>query len=195
MKKRFSIVSGFLVLLAFTGVNAGQFEVDPGHSSVNFQVRHLVTNVNGLFTDFNGSFTFDEKKPETSKVSFKVKVTSINTNEKKRDDHLRSEEFFDIKKFPEMSFESTKITSSGKNKYKLEGNLTIKGVTKKVIFDTEYTGTGKDPWGNVKSGFSASSVINRKDFGINWNKTLDNGGYLVGDEVKITVNVEAATKQ
>ncbi|MCE9501258.1 MAG: YceI family protein [Leptospira sp.] len=195
MKKRFSIVSGFLVLLAFTGVNAGQFEVDPGHSSVNFQVRHLVTNVNGLFTDFNGSFTFDEKKPETSKVSFKVKVTSINTNEKKRDDHLRSEEFFDIKKFPEMSFESTKIASAGKNKYKLEGNLTIKGVTKKVVFDTEYTGTGKDPWGNVKSGFSASSVINRKDFGINWNKTLDNGGYLVGDEVKITVNVEAATKQ
>ncbi len=195
MKKVISFLSVFLALISFSGISAGPFEVDIAHSSVGFQIRHLVANVNGSFRDFNGSFGFDEKKPEASKVSFKVKVATINTNEKKRDDHLRGEDFFDVKKFPEMSFESTKFSALGKNKYKLEGNLTIKGVTKKIVFDVDYMGTGKDPWGNTKSGFSATTEINRKDFGMNWNKNLDNGGYLLGDEVKITVNVEAVAKQ
>lgn len=173
---------------------AAEYSVDKDHSNVGFQVRHMLSKVNGEFTDFESNFIFDDKKIEDSKGTFVVKTASINTRNQKRDDHLRSPDFFDSKKFPEMTFKSKKVTKAGDKNFKLEGDLTIKGVTKPVTFDGEYLGIEKDPWGNTRAAFTAKTKINRKDYGLNWNKTLESGGLLVGDDVEISLNVEAVQK-
>lgn len=173
---------------------AADYSVDASHSSVGFRIRHLVTKVKGEFKDFEGTFKFDENKPENSRVKFKIKAGSINTNNKKRDKHLVDIDFFNVKKFPTITFVSKKVSASGKNKYKLEGDMTMVGVTKPVTFEAEYTGIAKDPWGGTRAGFSASALIDRKDFGMSWNKSLDAGGFILGDEVNIDVEIEAVQK-
>jgi polyisoprenoid-binding protein YceI len=173
---------------------AAHYEIDGSHSHVGFKVRHLVSKLPGEFKEFEGTFDFDDKKPEDSKVVFKVKTASVYTNNEKRDDHLKGEDFFDVSKYPEMKFESATVTKAGKDKYKLKGNLTIRGVTKPVTFDVVYSGTAKDPWGNQRAGFTATTKINRKDFGLVWNKALDQGGLMIGDDVEITLEIEAIEK-
>jgi polyisoprenoid-binding protein YceI len=146
----------------------------------------------GFFGDFDGTVKIDAAKPEASTVSFVVKTASVNTNEPKRDEHLRSADFFDAAKFPEIRFVSTAVRSAGENRYDVTGDLTLHGVTKQVTLPVTFLGIQKDPWGNEKAGFETAVTLNRKDFGVNWNKALDQGGYILGDEVSVTIALEAA---
>ena len=172
------------------------FAVDRTHSSATFTVRHLTSKVSGRFKDFSGTITGDPAKPAQAQVEFTVKAASIDTDEEKRDTDLRSANFFDVDKFPEITFKSTKITpASGKDHYNVAGKLTMHGVTKDVVIPVTYMGSVTDPWKNEKFGFEATTTLNRKDYGIVWNKTLDNGGLLLADEVAVTVNLEAARKK
>jgi polyisoprenoid-binding protein YceI len=181
-------------LAAASPVAADTLVIDPNHSEVSFQIRHFVTNVRGRFTDFTGAIVADPAKPEAATVDFTVKTASIDTAQDKRDTHLRSADFFDAEKFPEIAFKSTKVKTVGKNKYEVAGNLSMHGVTKPVTLLVTHlgsVGTGKDE----KFGFEAATTLNRKDFGIVWNKALDTGGYMLGDEVPVTINIEAARKK
>jgi polyisoprenoid-binding protein YceI len=168
------------------------FQIDKSHSEVEFQVRHLITKVRGRFADFAGTIEFDEEHPAQSRVEFTVQAASIDTNEPKRDAHLRSDDFFAAEKFPTLTFKSTAITPRGKNLYDVEGDLTIRGVTKHVQLPVTHLGAAKDPWGNEKVAFEGETTLNRKDYGLNWNATLETGGFLVGDEVKVTFSIQAA---
>ena len=172
---------------------AGDYTLDMTHSGVGFSVKHLmVSNVKGKFKAFDGSFSFDEKTKAVTKLEGIVDVASIDTDIQKRDDHLRSADFFDAAKFPKMKFVMTKFING--KKPKIEGKLTIKDITKTIIFDADIGGAAVDPWGTKKAGFSFNGVINRKDFGLNWNKTLEAGGFVVGDEIKISIDLEGNEK-
>ena len=168
------------------------FSIDKAHSDVTFQVRHLITRVSGRFTDYSGTIEFDRDNPSQSKVAFTIQAASIDTAEPKRDEHLRSDDFFSAEKFPTLSFRSTKISPRGGDLYDVEGDLTIRDVTRRIVLPVTHLGTAKDPWGNEKLAFEAETKINRKDFGLNWNAALETGGFLVGDEVKISIQVQAA---
>lgn len=168
------------------------FQIDKAHSEALFQVRHLITKVHGRFSDFAGTIEYDQEQPSRSKVHFTIEASSIDTNEAKRDAHLRSADFFAADEFPQLTFTSTKIAPRGKDLYDVAGDLTIRGVTKQVILPVTYLGTAKDPWGNEKLAFETETTINRKDFGLNWNAALETGGFLVGDEVKVSLSIQAA---
>lgn len=185
------IFSSFLFLAV--AAQAAQYKLDPAHTIVGFSVKHLVVSkVKGRFNKFDGGFVFDEKKNEVSKIDVKVDPTSVDTNDKKRDEHLMSPDFFDVKKNPEMHFKSDKaVTVKADQPVKVTGELTMRGVTKPVTLDLTYGGTVTDPWGNEKVGFTLAGKINRKDWGINWNKTLDKGGVTVSDDVMIEIEGEA----
>jgi polyisoprenoid-binding protein YceI len=197
--RRESMVWQLLVSLVFFSVHqvgmAKDYNVDAAHSSVGFSVSHLVSKVKGSFKKFEGSFSFDAAKPEASKVTAEAFVASVDTNDAKRDTHLQSEDFFDAKKFPKFTFVSKKFTSNGDKKFKMAGDLTMRGVSKPVIFDVDFSGEGDDAWGNHRVGFDATTKVNRKDYGINWNKALDKGGFVVGDDVTININVEGLEKK
>jgi len=194
MKNRFQLFPVALLAVSASAFGA-DYVVDNSHSHVGFTVRHIVSKVLGEFKDYEGSFVFDEKKPETSKVDFTIKTASINTNNEKRDEHLRSGDFFDAEKHPTLTFKNGKLTKAGKDKFKLAGDLTMRGVTKPVTFDVEYLGGGKDPWGNQKVGFSAKTKVKRTDYGMSFNKTLETGGVLVGEDVEIQLEIEANAKK
>ena len=171
---------------------AEDYTVDGSHTTVLFHVRHLCTKVTARFDRIEGTISFDPAKPDATKVSGSIDATSIDTNNEKRDTHLRSKDFFDVLKFPKITFVSTKISDfdATQKSGKLHGNLTIRGVEKPVVLDIEFLGEGTDPWGNAKAGFSAKTTIDRKDFGLTWNETLEAGGFLVGDEVEIEIAIE-----
>ena len=182
----------FAVAPALTVSAADTYAVDKAHSEVLITVKHLVSRVSGNFQDFDGKIVIDRAKPEASSAEFTIKATSINTNNARRDDHLRTPDFFDVAKFPEISFKSTKVQPKGKDAFEVTGDLTMRGVTKPVVLAVSFLGDIKDQMGNDKAGFEATTTINRKDFGVLWNKALDQGGYVLGDDVKVTVNLEAA---
>jgi polyisoprenoid-binding protein YceI len=183
---------GFLLLLAGLAlpVRAADYKIDPDHSTVGFKIRHLIGKVNGRFDKYTGTFAYDPQNLKAFKASATIDATSINTNVGKRDDHLRSADFFDVQKFPTLSFLSTSVVSSDKNKIKLRGDLTIHGVTKPVILDVEILGTIKDPWGNERASLVGTTTINRTDFGLTWNKVIEAGKLMVGEEVEITLEIE-----
>ncbi len=181
---------GALLLGLATTANATRWKVDGEHTTVSFSVRHLFTSVQGRFDRFEGSVEFDPAKPEATVVRGTIEAASINTNNAKRDKHLRSGDFFDVEKYPTLSFESTGVKEVNGNKGELEGKLTLHGVTRPVVIEVEYLGQGSDPWGNVRAGFSMKLTIDRKDYGLNWNEVLETGGFLVGEEVEIRVDVE-----
>lgn len=170
---------------------ADTYNVDPGHSDVGFQIRHMVTQVRGKFDDYKGTIQLDPAKMVNSSVDFAIKATSINTGNADRDKHLRSADFFDVEKFPEMTFKSKSIKATGKDAYAVTGTFAMHGVSKDITLPVSFGGTAKDPWGGQRAGFSTSITLNRKDYGINWNKALDNGGVLLGEDVKITIDLEA----
>lgn len=180
------------LLVAPDALFAAQYKVDKAHTTVSFKIRHMFNDVAGRFDDFDGSVTFDPEKFADASVEGTIQATSINTNNDKRDTHLRSADFFDVEKHPTITFKSTKMTDvdAAKNTAKLHGVLTMHGVEKPIVLDVAYLGTAKDPWGNTRSGFVGKTKINRKDFGIVWNQTLDAGGLLLGEEVDIEVNVQ-----
>jgi polyisoprenoid-binding protein YceI len=170
------------------------YGIDKAHSEATFQVRHLITKVRGRFSDFEGTIQFDEQHPELSSVNVTIQTASIDTSERDRDTHLRSADFFEVEKFPTLTFGSTVITRKGDQRFAVTGDLTIHGVTKPVTFDATYLGKAKDPWGNERIAFEADATINRKDYGLHWNAALETGGFLVGDEVKISLSVQAIPK-
>ena len=167
------------------------YSIDKAHSEVTFQVRHLLTKVRGRFSDFDGTIDYDEQKPEESSVEVTIRAASIDTNERDRDAHLRSADFFDVEKHSALTFKSTTITRNRKDGFNVAGDLTIHGVTRPVTFDVDFLGKAKDPWGNERVAFEAEATINRKDYGLNWNAALETGGFLVGDEVKISLSAQA----
>ncbi len=163
--------------------------LDPTHSEVTFKVKHLmISNVKGEFKEV--SATIDGEDFATSKITASIKAASIYTNNDDRDNHLKSADFFDAENFETLDFVGTSFKKVNDDEYQLTGDLTIKGVTKEVIFDVEFGGTNKDPWGNEKAGFSLEGKINRKDWGLNWNAALETGGVLVSEEVKIQAEVQ-----
>ena len=165
---------------------------DKAHSEATFQVRHLLTKVRGRFTDFEGTIEVNDAKPEQSSVSLTIQAASIDTNESQRDQHLRSADFFDVDKFPVLTFKSASMVRKGAEEFAVTGDLTIHGVTRTVTLPVSYLGVAKDPWGNMKHGFETELTINRKDFGLTWNAALETGGLLVGDDVKVSVSIQAA---
>ena len=167
------------------------FEIDRGHSEVAFQVRHLLSKVRGRFTDFAGTIDFDEGQPERSRVDVTIQAASIDTAEADRDKHLRSADFFDVEKFPVLTFKSRSVAHRRGESYDVLGDLTIHGVTKQVTLPASFLGRAKDPWGNEKVVFEAELTLNRKDFGLSWNAALETGGFLVGDEVKVLLSIQA----
>lgn len=167
------------------------YTIDKAHSEVVFQVRHLLTRVRGRFSDFEGTITYDEANPERSSVSATIRPASIDTNEPDRDKHLRSADFFDVEKFPTLTFTSTRVVKKDAEHFDVMGDLTIHGVTRPVTLNVSFLGKAKDPWGNERLGFEAETTINRKDYGLMWNAPLETGGFLVGDEVRITLSVQA----
>ena len=175
-----------------TATRVRTFQIDKAHSEANFQVRHLITKVRGRFSDFAGTVEFDSEQPAQSKVDFTIQAQSIDTNEPTRDKHLQSDDFFAVEKYPTIAFRSTTITPRGTDRYDVEGDLTIRGVTKRIVLPVTHLGTAKDPWGNEMLAFEAETTVNRKDYGLNWNAALETGGFLVGDEVKIELQIQAA---
>jgi polyisoprenoid-binding protein YceI len=168
----------------------GTWTVDVAHSSVGFVVRHLVVaKTRGRFGEFEGTITVAED-PLASKVVATAKTASVDTNDENRDNHLRTSDFFEAEKYPTITFESSSITAHGSD-YELAGDLTIKGVTKPVTFDLEFEGVVTDPWGNTKAGFTAETEINRKEWGLDYNAVLEAGGVLIGEKVKIVLEIEA----
>ncbi len=168
------------------------WNIDPVHSVAEFKVKHMmISNVKGQFTSLTGSLNLDEGDVTKSRVEVTIQAASINTREPDRDKHLRSADFFDVEKFPTLTFQSTKITRTGDGELAVDGDLTIHGVTRNVRFAVEGpTPPGKDPWGNTRIGASATAKINRKDFGLHWNAALETGGILVGEEVTLTLDVQ-----
>ena len=187
-------VAATLAAAPWTASAADTFLIDKAHSEATFQVRHFVTKVRGRFNEFGGTILVERANPAASSVELSIQTASLDTAHPGRDKHLRSPDFFDVEKFPEITFKSTKITPTGKDKYDVTGNLTMHGVTKPITLSVTNLGsggTGKD----AKFGFEAATTLNRKDFGIVWNRALDTGGFMLGDDVIVTVNIEAGRKK
>jgi len=176
---------------AATATSVRTFSIDKSHSEVGFTVRHLVTRVRGRFTAFSGTIQFDESRPEQSSVAFTIDAASIDTGAPDRDAHLRNDDFFAVDKYPAMTFNSSRIIKQGDERFDVEGTLTIRDIARVVTLPVSFLGAAKDPWGNSRIGFEAEVSVNRKDFGLNWNAALETGGFLVGDEVKISLSVQA----
>ena len=173
-----------------SGLTPGTWTIDPSHTNVDFIVRHLmVSKVRGRFHDVTGAITIGAD-PANSSVNATIGVKSIDTGNTDRDNHLRTNDFFSADTFPTITFVSTKLSSSGDD-YKLAGNLTLRGVTKPVVLELEFNGASSDPWGGIRAGFSARGEINRRDFGVEWNAPLEGGGVVVGDKIKLELEIEA----
>jgi polyisoprenoid-binding protein YceI len=178
-----------LPLVAQTPAAPDTFSIDKNHSSTQFKVRHMMSNVIGQFRDFDGSVTFDRANPEKSTVEFTIKTASIDTANANRDNHLRSPDFFDAEKFPAITFKSTAIKAKSKTEFDVTGDFTMHGVTKSVTLPVTFLGFAKTQRGE-KAGFEIETTLNRKDYGVVWNRNLDEGGVLLGDDVKVTINLE-----
>jgi polyisoprenoid-binding protein YceI len=192
--RKVSLLAISTLLSVFALTQAQTFEIDPVHSSVGFSIRHIVSNVKGRFTDFGGIVIYDSKKIENSSVNVTIKADSIDTDNEKRDGHLRSPDFFEVEKYPEITFKSTRVVKKGK-KYMVHGTFTMHGVSTEISFPFEILGVAQGPGGGARAGFEAELTLNRKDYGIVWNRTLDQGGLLLGDEVRIMLALEAVEKK
>lgn len=176
----------------YAPITGGDYKIDPAHSIIGFSIRHLEINwVEGRFKEFAGTVHYDDADVTRSSVEFTAKVESIDTGVEPRNAHLRTADFFDVAKYPEMTFKSTSVERKGKDSYVLRGDLTLKGVTKQVALPFTITGAIKDPWGNTRFGISAQTKIDRRDYGITWGKPMESGGFDVGNEVTINLQLEA----
>ncbi|MFI6943188.1 YceI family protein [Streptomyces sp. NPDC050418] len=170
----------------------GDYTLDPAHTSLGFTARHaMVTNVKGSFLDFEGTLHLDGSDPSQSTASIDVKMESIETGQGDRDGHLKSADFFDVEKFPGMTFRSTSAEALGGEDYRITGDLTIKDVTKPLTIDLEFNGVAKDPFGNERVGFEGKAELHRSEWGLTWNSALDTGGVLVSDKIKLTFDISA----
>lgn len=189
-------IKGILMVIGLTmtstNVWAGSYKLDESHTQVGFKIKHLViSTVSGRFNKFAGNFEFDPKKGEIQGLNVEIEASSIDTNEPDRDKHLKSPDFFDVEKFPKLTFVSKKTVTKENKPTKIEGDLTIHGIKKPVTLEVDYKGSTTDPWGNERIAFEASTQVNRKDYGLKWNKNLDKGGVMIADDVKIQIEGEA----
>ncbi len=167
------------------------WQLDKPHSDIHFSVRHMmISTVRGRFEEFDGTFDFNEADPTQSKIEVEIQAASINTKEPQRDTDLKSPNFLDVEKYPTLTFKSARIEKIDDTHGRMVGDLTIKDITKEVVLDVEYAGQAKSPWGTVSAGFTATTKIDRKDWGLTYNAVLETGGVLVGDEVKINIELE-----
>lgn len=195
MKKVFTILAA-MVLTAGAFAQSNTWKTDASHSNVKFSVTHLVVSeVEGYFKTFAGTLVSSKPDFTDAAINFSVDINSINTDNEGRDKHLKSDDFFNAEKFPQMTFKSTSFKKVGDKKYVLEGDLTIRDITKKVKFDVVFGGTVKDPWGNIKAGFKATGSINRFDYNLKWNSVTEAGGAVVSKEVAIVLNLEFAQQK
>ena len=199
MRIRKTALFGIALLLTFAFTSIAQaapttWTIDPNHSQVSFSIRHIFSKVPGRFTKFSGAFVYDPEKPEASSVKAEIDPSSINTANDRRDSDLKGEDFFYVEKFPTLTFVSTKVTPGEKGKLTVQGDLTMRGVTKPVTLDVTFLGAGPSFEGEQRSGFEATATLNRKDFNIVWNRTLDQGGTLLGDDVEIKIGIEGSSK-
>jgi polyisoprenoid-binding protein YceI len=183
--------SCFLVGAALALAAPEAYKIDPNHSNVGFSIRHVFSKVPGRFKTYEGSINVDPKDLSKTTVNVTIDAGSIDTGVADRDKHLVSPDFFDAAKFPKLTFVSTEVTAKDASHATVKGNLTIKGVTKPVVLEAEVLGFGPDPWGNYRGGFEAKTTVKRQDFGVSWNKVIEGGGTLLGDDVEIILNVEA----
>ncbi len=196
MGQTFTRIALATSLAAFLSVPApaatSKWQIDPAHSAAQFSVRHLaISTVRGAFSSVKGTVNFDDKDVTKSSVDVTIDVSTVDTREPNRDKDLKSDRFFDVANYPTMTFRSKKVEQAGAGKLKVTGDLTIRGVTKEVVLDVDGpTAPVKDPWGNQRAAVSATTKVNRQDYGVKWNATMDNGGVVVGDEVSITIDVE-----
>ena len=175
-----------------TQTAVARWVIDPTHSDVGFSVRHMmITKVKGRFSDVEGYIEFHEADLTGAKIEVDVKTASVDTRQEQRDNHLRSADFFDAERYPVMRFISKRVEETGKNRYRVVGDLTIRDVTREVELEATFDGIHPDPWGNLRAGFSATGQVNRHDFGLNWNQAIEGGGVVVGDTVQISLDVEA----
>lgn len=197
MKRVITTISTIIALSLPGLALASGWTIDQDHSNVGFKVKHLmVSNVKGEFRSFNGTIEIDDKDVTKSKIVVNIETPSITTGVNRRDDHLKSPDFFDVAKFPLMTFVSKRVQRVGNDKLLVYGDLTLHGVTREVAMEVEGpTKAYKDPWGNIKRGASATARINRKDYGLTWNKAIESGGVVVGDEVAISLEVELLQKK
>ena len=194
MKKYMFIIIAIVMALPLSAQTA-VYSIDPAHTDFSFSVQHMViANVRGIFQKFEGSMEFDDNN-KLSGANAVITAESLYTKIKKRDNHLRSPDFFDVAKYPDITFKATSMKYSGPNKLTITGNITIKDVTKEITLTGETLGPVKDPWGNTRMGINAKGTINRKDFGLLWNKVLETGGLLVGDMVELIIEGEGILKQ
>lgn len=167
------------------------WQIDSAHSHIYFTARHMmISKVRGQFESFSGEVNYDEENPTRTTVDIQIDAASLNTKEAQRDGHLKSPDFLDVANYPVVRFQSTKVEQTSADSGKLYGNLTIRDVTKPVVLDVEYAGQAQSPWGNISAGFSGSTAINRKEWGLNWNQALETGGVLVGDKIQIEIELE-----
>ena len=192
MKRTIASIAAIAALSLPVLASAATWNIDPDHSNVGFKVRHLmVSNVKGNFEKHSGVLDLNEKDITRSKVSVTIDTASVNTSVAKRDEHLRSADFFDVAKYPTMTFTSRKVAKAGNGKLKVTGDLTLHGITRQVVLNVEGPAKeSKDPWGNLRTGVNASAKINRKDFGLVYNAALETGGVAVGEEVDISLEIE-----
>jgi polyisoprenoid-binding protein YceI len=196
MKNVISKIATVALLLLPALASASTWQIDPDHTNIQFKVRHLmVSNVKGVFHKFSGVVEVDDKDMTRSKVTIAIDTASVDTGVAKRDEDLRSDHFFDVVKYPTMTFASRKVEKIGADNLKVTGDLTIHGITREVVLDVEGPSAAiKDPWGGMRRGASAATKINRKDFGLIWNKVLETGGVVVGEDVTINLEVELVKK-
>lgn len=194
---RRTAAAGFVAVLvlvapALAPAETARYDVDPDHTTIEFSVAHMVVSkTTGRFMDYAGFIEMDPDAGTVKAIEATINTASVNTNHQKRDTHLRGPDFFNVEKYPTMTYRMKHYKKSGADgEYTAVGDLTLLGVTKEITLVGRLNGVAKDPWGNVRAGFSGRGTLNRKDFGMNWSKTLDNGGLVVGDEVRITLEVE-----
>lgn len=173
-----------------------RWNFDPAHSEISFRVRHMMfSKVTGFFHNWEGSFEFDPDDPSTAEVAVDIEAASVDTKNDDRDEHLRSGDFFDVETYPKLRFESTDVVPGEGDHFELHGELTIRDQTRPVVLEVDYHGKAVDPWGNDRVGFTATTEIQRKEFGLTWNQALEAGGVLVGDTVEVELNVQATRSE
>ena len=190
MRRRLGVLVCLGLMVGAPSVGAATYTIDPDHTTVAFRIRHILSYVRGTFDRFEGHFDYAPDHPEQWKAAATIQAASVDTRVEKRDNHLRSPDFLNAEQFSTLTFTSTQVTDATPTSAKLHGLLTIHGIEKPVTLDLEVHGEAKDPWGNVRAAFTATTTINRKDFGLTWNKVLETGQLLVGEDVEIVLEVE-----
>jgi polyisoprenoid-binding protein YceI len=188
--RKTTILAALVLVLGFGTVAAqGTYDIDTVHSNVGFKVRHLVSKVSGEFTDFSGTIVADFEKLDTSSVEFTIQTASIDTRNEKRDGHLRSGDFFDAENYPEITFKSSKITKVDDDTFAVAGTLSMHGVSKEITLMVDFLGE-MTAMGGTRAGYELTTTLNRKEYGVAWNRALDSGGFVLGDDVEININLE-----